>query len=224
MTARDEILARIGRALDGAGPVSPVPRDYRGAGGSALAAGELVERFDERVADYHATVHHCGPEEIAAAVGRVLAGRGARRIVVPPGFPADWFPGGLGVTTGSDGPGDSASPVAVGDRPELTIDELDQVDGVLTSCAVAIAETGTIVLNHGDGQGRRALTLVPDLHVVVVRAEQIVPAVPDAIAALDPGRPMTWISGPSATSDIELSRVEGVHGPRRLDVIIAASA
>src|SRR4029077_21223035 len=136
-----------------------------------------------------------------------VSARQARRIGVPRGFPADW----------------SASlPEPVPDEPPLDVAALDALDGVVTTCAVAIAETGTIVLDTGPGQGSRAFSLVPDYHLAVVRTGQIVPAVPDAVAALDPARPLTWISGPSATSDIELSRVEGVHGPRTLDIVIVA--
>ena len=102
----------------------------------------------------------------------------------------------------------------------MSIEALDTADAVITTCAIAIAETGTIVLDHGPGQGPRALTLVPDHHIVIVRPDQIVPGVPDALTTLDPTRPLTWISGPSATSDIELDRIEGVHGPRTLDVVI----
>ena len=191
MTARDEILARIRTALDDRPAPPPVPRDYRTDHG----AGD-PELFAERVSDYRATVHR------DATVDAVLTARGITRIVVPDGFPDDWLPKIELV------------------REPVGIDTLDDVDAVLTTCRLAIAETGTIVLDHGPGQGPRALTLVPDYHLVVVRTDQIVAAVPDALAQLDPTRPQTWISGPSATSDIELDRVEGVHGPRTLDVLI----
>lgn len=139
---------------------------------------------------------------MAGALGDILAGRSVGRVVVPDGFPDGWVPG-----------------VEVVHEPADTA-ALDDAGAVLTTCRVAVAETGTLVLDHGPGMGSRALTLVPDYHCVVVRADQIVAGVPDAIAALDPTRPLTWISGPSATSDIELSRVEGVHGPRTLHVLL----
>ncbi|MBE7187657.1 LUD domain-containing protein, partial [Jatrophihabitans endophyticus] len=155
----------------------------------------------ERVADYRATVHR------DRTVDDVLRLCGVGRVVVPDGLPDDLQPGdGVDVV-----------------RAPVTTSVLDEVGVVLTGCAVAIAETGTIVLDHAADQGARALTLVPDHHVVVVHADQIVPNVPDALALLDPTRPLTWISGPSATSDIELDRVEGVHGPRRLDVVVLTS-
>ena len=168
----------------------------RGAG-----ATDLVAHFAERVADYRATVVHCEPGDVATSVAAALP-TGAR-VVVPPGLPAE-------ITIGFD--------VEVDDG--LSATELDAIDAVITCCRIAIAETGTIVLDHAPDQGRRALTLVPDRHVCVVRADQVVADVPDAVAGLDPDRPLTWISGPSATSDIELDRVEGVHGPRVLHVIV----
>lgn len=153
-----------------------------------------VDLFVERVEDYRATVYR------DSTVDAILHQRGISRVIVPTGFPLS-----LSVET----------------VPEpVDVDTLDAVSAVVTTCAVAIAETGTIVLDHGAGMGPRALTLVPDYHLVVVRADQVVAGVPDAIAALDPSRPLTMISGPSATSDIELNRVEGVHGPRTLDVLL----
>ena len=194
MSAREEILARVRAATAGAVSVL-APAPVRVADPTSGAA--LLDLFAERVADYRAVVERCSPEELPARVAAAVEGRVA---VVPEGL-------GLEVPDATVDTG-------------LTALELDEVDAVVTEAAVGVAETGTIVLDHGPGQGRRALTLVPDRHVCVVRADQVVPDVPDAVAQLDPLRPQTWISGPSATSDIELDRVEGVHGPRSLHVIL----
>ena len=168
----------------------------------------LVALLVDRLVDYRATVHRCTAAGLAATIAEVLAG--TRLLVVPPGLPQPWL-------TAYDGP-----VARDGDPQPLSVADLD-APGVtaLTGCAVAIAETGTLILDAGPEQGRRALTLVPDRHVCVVRAGQVVPGVPQALARLAyPTRPLTFISGPSATSDIELNRVEGVHGPRQLDVIV----
>ena len=156
--------------------------------------------FAERVADYRATVTRCAAADLAATVARALGGVGT--VVLPPGLDLE-VPGAMV----DDG---------------LSSAELDRAEAVVTASALGIAETGTVVLDHGPGQGRRAVTLLPDLHVCVVGEGSVVPDVPDAVPLLDPLRPQTWISGPSATSDIELDRVEGVHGPRRLHVVLVA--
>lgn len=194
MSARDEILASVRRALADADTAAvTVPVGYR----SRPASVDLTGHFAERVADYRAVVERCAPDEVT---GRIAAALGtATRVLVPEGLP--WPVAGAIADTGF-------SPA-----------ELDGFDAVVTGATLGIAETGTIVLTHGPGQGRRALTLVPDLHVCVLRTGDVVADVPAAVALLDPARPQTWISGPSATSDIELTRVEGVHGPRRLHVI-----
>jgi L-lactate dehydrogenase complex protein LldG len=206
--ARDEVLGRIRRALGPAPAVPDVPRAYRGAG--EAAPGDVVGRFCERVAEYQATVTRVRAGELADTVARLCEGRGARRIAVPPGGPD--------VLRGVE---------VVVDDPPLSPQALDQLDGVLTGCALAIAETGTIVLDGGARSGRRALTLVPDWHVCIVEEAAVVAGVPDAVAALAEaaadGRPITLVSGPSATSDIELDRVEGVHGPRTLDVVVVSA-
>lgn len=213
MSAREAILAKARRALADVPDVEPVldVEVVRPVPDRSLPHAQVVDLFDDRVADYRAVVERAGPDTAAARVAGALAGRtplagsGPLRILVPPGFPADLVPADVEVVT--DGPG-------------VAVAELDRCDGVLSTAAIGIAETGTIILDHGPGQGRRAATLVPDLHVCVIRADQIVAGVPEAVAALDPARPHTWISGPSATSDIELDRVEGVHGPRTLHVVI----
>ena len=196
------ILDRIRAALaDRPGPVA-VPREYR----RDLGGTDIVELFAERAADYRATVTRVSTVDIAGAVAGALRDRGARRIVVPAGFPDAWLAG--------------ADVEPLRDDPPLSYAALDAADGVVSGCAVAIALTGTIILDAGPAQGRRALTLLPDYHLCVVRTDQIVGSVPEALSRLDPSRPQTWISGPSATSDIELNRVEGVHGPRTLDILI----
>jgi L-lactate dehydrogenase complex protein LldG len=203
--ARSVVLERIRAALADQPTTDEVARVYE----TSLPAGtDVIDRFHERVADYEAKVHRVDDAQLPAAIARVLAGHDANRVVVPAGVPGAWF--------GMMGSG--LEPIS--DDPPLTHAELDAVDGVLTGCAVAIAETGTIVLDAGPAQGRRVLSLLPDLHVCVVLSDQIVGTVSEALERLDPTRPLTWISGPSATSDIELRRVEGVHGPRRLEVVI----
>jgi L-lactate dehydrogenase complex protein LldG len=242
-TARDEVLARIRAAIgadgragpqgrpDGANPgvgnerrpdgadrdagTERRPDDANGGGAGERPAGyrtrgdlggeRLLDLLADRLTDYRAAVRRAAPAELAAAVAAALADRGARRVVVPPGLDLPALPG---------------VEVVVDDG--LSAQELDALDGVITGVAVAIAETGTVVLDGSPDQGRRAITLVPDYHLCIVRAEQVVELVPEAVARLEPqaGRPLTWISGPSATSDIELSRVEGVHGPRTLELIL----
>ncbi len=202
--ARAEILAR----LAGGGPPVAVPRRYRRTGETDPA--RLAALLSDRLVDYRATVYPCPADAVGETVARILAGTGP--LAVPPEVPAGWL---------------AAYPGAIlpdGDPAPLTVADLDAAAAVLTGCTVAIAQTGTLVLDAGPAQGRRALSLVPDHHLCVVLVGQIVATVPEALARIaDPRRPLTFISGPSATSDIELSRVEGVHGPRRLDVILAGA-
>lgn len=181
--------------------------------GQPTAMPDLVGRFVERVEDYRARVVRCDEGDLAGRLAEVATDLRLATAVVPSGLPAVWVAALA-----------SAQIAVLGDEPRLSHSELDAVHAVVTAARVGIAETGTIVLDHTGDQGRRALTLVPDVHICVVRADQIVSDVPEAVVALGPSvaarRPLTWISGPSATSDIELDRVEGVHGPRTLVVII----
>ncbi|KAB1916388.1 LUD domain-containing protein [Micromonospora sp. AMSO31t] len=200
MSARDLVLGRLRAALgEPRTAPAPVPRGYRSTGSVAADLDLLVHRLT----DYRATVHRCADADVARTVDELLGGR---QIVVPPELPRHWLP-------------DSVTPVL---DDNLTAARIATLDGVVTAAAVAVAETGTILLDGAPDQGRRIITLLPDVHVCVVRTEQVVATVPDALTRVDPHRPLTWISGPSATSDIELNRVEGVHGPRNLHVIITA--
>lgn len=220
MSAREEIMGRVREALSdvtaSGGPVTTVEREYRTTGPLAVGSDEAVEMLVDRLVDYRATVHHAADDAaVAQVVAEIVAGLpGARSVVVPSGLERSWL---------------AALPEAVtvlDDSREqpMTALELDEVDAVVTASRVSVADTGTIVLDGEPDQGRRAVTLVPDVHVCVVRRDQVVETVPEGVAVLaeHPDRPQTWISGPSATSDIELSRVEGVHGPRTLHVVIAS--
>ncbi|MUT91134.1 LutC/YkgG family protein [Streptomyces sp. Z38] len=208
MSSRERILGRVRRALADVPPDedAPVERDYLREHGERTVE-ETVDLLAENLADYRAVVHRAGSEELPHLIMRLLAQRGPQYVLVPPGLPPEWM--------------SAADPTCVHDRAVSTARELDQVESVVTGCAVAVAETGTIVLDGSPDQGRRRISLIPDHHICVVRVpDQVVASLPQALERLDPARPLTWISGPSATSDIELDRVEGVHGPRTLEVVL----
>lgn len=194
-SARDQILAAIRGAVAGASTAPTPPRTYRDLEKGSRES--ILDLFATRVEEYRAAVTRVGRSDLMPAL---ISAVGGRSVVVPPDLP--W-----------------PIPDAIADD-DLTSTELDGIEAVVTGAAAAVAKTGTIVLDHGSAQGRRALSLVPDVHICVVRSDQVVSGVPELMSRLDPGRPTTWISGPSATSDIELSRVEGVHGPRTLLVIL----
>jgi L-lactate dehydrogenase complex protein LldG len=212
-SARDDVLGRIrsaNRTGRSAGAPAEVARTYRTAGTSTAGSAALLDLLQHRLLDYHAAVHRTTEAELAPAIAAALATAvpGGGRVVVPPGLPDRWL---------------GAVADVVRDDGLLSAPELDDMAAVVTASAATCAETGTIVLDGSSDQGRRAITLVPDVHVCVVRADQVVETVPELLARLDPARALTLISGPSATSDIELNRVEGVHGPRHLHVVLVAA-
>jgi len=205
MTAREEILARVRKSIAISAPAAPVMREYRQTG--TLSEADKIALFVERLEDYNAGVHRCSPEDLPAKIAEALTARGKARILIPPGFPAGVLPEGIQFTR------DEA----------LEYKAIDAFDGALTMASGAIAMTGSILLTHSEAEGRRALTLIPDYHLCIVYNHQLAETVPEGIRALA-GRqtsPITTIAGPSATADIEMTRVKGVHGPRTLDVIIA---
>lgn len=211
-SSRETVLNRIRAALKDV-PPSEHPEDVAVDRGylqvDESPEKERLERFIERVREYKAKVKIARPDDLAAAIAESCAARGVRRLVVPADLPEGWTPPSVELVR----------------EPGLTNEQLDRSDGVLTASALGIAQTGTVVLDSGPGQGRRAITLVPDYHLCVVFQDQVVGLVPEAVARLQSAaessdRPITFISGPSATSDIELNRVEGVHGPRTLEVIV----
>jgi len=209
-SARAEILAGVRRALGGGATVEPPQPVATASAGGGPGAAPLVERFCERARDYRAGVSSVSADAVAGEIASIAARHGARRLLLAPGLPAEWRPAELEL---------------VEDDGRLAAREIEQFDGALTGASAAAAQTGTLALAHGPGQGRRALTLLPDLHICIVPASRIVSDIPEAIAMLEPivrgeRRPVTLVSGPSATSDIELRRVEGVHGPRKLEVVV----
>lgn len=209
--ARTQILGRVREALGADALEVPVPRGYRVTGELATGSDAVVELLVDRLVDYRANVHRATPATVARTVAALIADAGA--VVVPAGLDGAWQTGW--------------SPEVLTDSREspLDVETLDSVGAVVTAARVACADTGTIILDGEPDQGRRAISLVPDVHVCIVRTDQVVELLPEAIRLLapHPTRPLTWISGPSATSDIELSRVEGVHGPRTLHVVLVAS-
>jgi L-lactate dehydrogenase complex protein LldG len=212
-SARDEVLRRIRAAKGGTANAervraewSALQREYRRE--AALSRETLLELLEDRLLDYDARVIRVGHAGVAESVAGMLEERKVRRMVVPTGLRAEWMPRGVEFVV-DDG---------------LPAEELDRFEGVMTGATLAIAETGTVVLQNVAGQGRRAVTLVPDYHLCVVRVEDVVETVPEAIERLQTtaGLATTFVSGPSATADIEMTRIKGVHGPRFLDVVLVA--
>jgi L-lactate dehydrogenase complex protein LldG len=208
-TSRDTVLGRVRSALAGDGPAAPIPRDYIRRGAHRPGSAHVIELLVDRLVDYRAQVQQVPATGLAAALDQALPGMSS--VVIAPGLdPA--------ITRACAGNGRTVTTDS--DPKALSAQQLDTIDAVVTTARVAIAMSGTIILDGGAGQGRRAITLVPDRHVIILTADQIVQTVAEAIALLNPTAPLTMIAGPSATSDIELERVEGVHGPRTLEVII----
>jgi L-lactate dehydrogenase complex protein LldG len=201
---RERILASVSFANATRQEPAAVPRTYRRPARAETLS--TLELFTQRVNDYQARVTHTTDANVAASIAEALRSRGSSSVVIPGGLPTNWLSEHSGGVIIDDGATD--------------VETLDATDAVVTGCAAAIAETGTVILNSLPDQGRRIISLIPDHHVVIVRQSQIVSDVPEVISKLDTSLAQTWISGPSATSDIELSRVEGVHGPRKLDVIV----
>lgn len=208
--AKTEILARIRGALHDSPAPAPAERSYRRA--SDRPREEVVEMLEDRLVDYRAAVHHETPESLPGRIAELLGA--SARYVVPAGLDLSWLPEDTAARRALVDPGDARTASALGVR------ELNAVDAVVTSSTVSCAETGTIFLTGRPDEGRRAISLVPDHHICVVQVDSVVELIPEALALVTPTAPVTMISGPSATSDIELERVEGVHGPRRLDVIL----
>lgn len=208
--AREEILARIQKAKAGAEALDygAIPRHYRHRG--TLDAEARIALFIERLHDYDATVYRTAAPALAQTIAEALSARGKRRLAIPASLPEAWLPPEFEFVRDDMASGG------------LSYAELDAIDGAITGCLAAVAFTGTIVLRHGKGEARRALTLIPDYHLCVVGTEQLVETLPEAIARVRDFRhsPLTTVSGPSATSDIEMTRVKGVHGPRTLDVVL----
>jgi len=197
-TAKEQILSRVREAIGKREPVAPVVREYR----QDLPAN--LDQFEERLQDYNAAVYRSKESDIKRMIGYALDARHKTKIVVPPDLPLTWLPQHIEFIH-DDG---------------LTHVELDAMPGVLTACTAAISLTGSIILTHSGKEGRRAITLIPDYHLCVVFAKQVFETVPQAIRAIPRNRPITTIAGPSATADIEMTRIKGVHGPRTLDVIL----
>lgn len=204
-SSRKAVLSRVREALSDRPDAPAIPRDYA----STRTYPDVAGLAAERIAEYRAAVHRVAASDLVDEIAGKLITRGVRTMITPSGLPESWQTPRIQWWT---------------DEVPLDVEMLDASDGVLTGCALVIAETGSIVLDGGTGQGRRAVSLLPDYHLCVVYADQIVATVPEAVRELAPERPLTFISGPSATSDIELDRVEGVHGPRTLEVLIVDSS
>jgi L-lactate dehydrogenase complex protein LldG len=207
--AKSLVLGRIrdilGERPPAAEEYAAIAREYRQS--ASLPRAECLALLADRLAHYQVGVHACSRASLSQTIGDAVIRRGKRRLIAPIDLPAEWLPPGLDVVRDTG----------------ISYTYLDALDGVITGCTAAIAATGTIVLTHAKGEGRRALTLVPDYHLCVVFADQVVETVPEAIRRLEQLAPrlVTTISGPSATSDIEMTRIRGVHGPRTMDVVIA---